>query len=104
MHQNQRIFVSWSERTCRGDLAWSPVLFMAGGDIAPPLRAFLTLDELPEILMRLPCKVNLQVTLPCLKAGASERRLRLPSPYGVGRGATLSFTDASHPFCIKARL
>jgi len=47
---------------------------------------------------------HLEVTLPCLKAGASERRLRLPSPYGVGRGATLSFTDASHPFCIKARL
>ncbi len=63
MHQNQRIFVSWSERTCRGDLAWSPVLFMAGGDIAPPLRAFLTLDELPEILMRLPCKVNLQIII-----------------------------------------
>jgi len=28
---------------------WSPVLFMAGGDIAPPIRAFLTLDELPKI-------------------------------------------------------
>ncbi len=52
-HQNQRIVVSRSERACRGDHTGSPVLFMAGGDIAPPLRAFLTLDELPEILMRL---------------------------------------------------
>jgi len=53
-HQNREVFVLGSERACRGDPVWSPVLFMAGGDIAPPLRAFLTLDELPKILMRLP--------------------------------------------------